>query len=1155
MTGGWIAGPTPPARGLLVYDAKDGYDLLMAEAPSSNPLAYYGGVASYFSYSNGTWSTLTLVGGPAFCGAGALAYDSSDQVVVFWGNALCRSAGDTWTYQGGAWTNVTGASAPPVAIGANVANDPSVLGLLYFGGCCANGTGGWTWSYSARTWTNRSSSVSAEPTADSYGAMSYDSTDRGVVLVEGPTASSFSTSYHTWFFNGSWSAEPTAPVPSTNGRIAPGLADDPTDHYVVLVPSWNGTVNRTGPSFHYANGTWSKGPLQTGLSESLYPALDYDPSAKVAGDLLLEPTVGGAIQGATTTWLYHGGNWTNLTGATNGPGARAEIAMTYDAADGYVLAFGGCACQPNVNVSGAKSDTWKFSKGNWTQLPTNASPSARTLAGLVYDAADGYVLLFGGLGPSGSLNDTWEFNAAQGNWTPITPVTAPPWYQGETMAYDGSDSYVVLLTGGIPASTWTYHAGVWTNLTALGDRSIDGAPANPIVFNGPLAHVVLFGTAHAQSGYSPYLLADTWWFHGGNWTNLTATAKSPPPARSGASMADFASGGAFVLLYGGSQSFDGLSAPLNDTWEFNGSWTKLSPAVSPGNRSDMSGTFDAADQLDVFYGGWYGQFSPAPLACSVNGPCGDTWYWSGGSSSTPLVQAFTASPSPVDLGSTTHLAVSVIGGTPPFSYNYTNLPTGCASANNGKLNCTATVTGSWTVSVVATDSGGHAASARVLVVVNAALALSGFTATPSPAIVSVRSLLTVQLSHGTAPFSYAYSGLPTGCATQDVPTLPCTPSGVGNFSVGVSVQDGGGGAVTGSLNLSVADAGLIYGLGFSSYSISPSTVVLGNASTISINASSPNGPITYAYGNLPPGCSSSNASSISCLATKAGTYDVTISLRDTAGGFLQVSGNLTVNPVGGSGGTGLVISGFGAASGPATVGSTVVLSVLASGGSGPLTYRYTSLPTGCASANTSALPCDPSSPGLYPLRVVVSDAASHVEGAVGMLLVIDASGPAPAVSAFFATSPTVTVPNSTVFIVEVRGVLPLSFVYAGLPASCESANVSVLNCTPIATGMFTVTVHVTDHIGRTTSASTSLVVQSPNVILPIGGVHVKPAASLWSEIPLYGYAAFAGAIVLTALLGALYRAERRTRAEGEAIVRELNRRADEVPPSEESRKP
>ncbi|MFI5414460.1 MAG: kelch repeat-containing protein [Candidatus Lutacidiplasmatales archaeon] len=1157
VTGGWIAGPTTPARGLLVYDAKDGYDLLMAEAPSSNPLDYYGGVASYFSFSNGVWSTLTVVGGPAFCGAGALAFDASDQVVVFWGNALCRTAGDTWTYQNGTWTNVTSGARPPVAVGANIANDPSVLGLLYFGGCCANATGGWTWSYSAGTWSNRSGSLSAEPTADSYGAMSYDTVDRGVVLVEGPTASSSSTSYHTWFFNGSWFAEPTAPVPSTNGRIAPGLADDPIDQYVVLVASWNGTVNRTGPSFHYVNGTWTKGPLHAGLSESLYPALVFDPSTKVAGDLLLEGAPGGANQGPSTTWVYQSGNWTNLSGASNGPGARADIAMTYDAADGYVLAFGGCACQPNVNVSGAKGDTWKFSKGSWTQLPTNVSPSVRLLAGLVYDTADGYVLLFGGLGPSGSLNDTWEFTGAANNWTQITPVVAPPWYQGETMAYDSSDGYVVLLTGFIPASTWTYHAGVWTNLTRLGDRSIDGAPANPIVYDVWQARIVLFGTAHSRPSYSPYLAPDTWRFHAGNWTNLTTSTSLSPPARSGASVADFGPGpNTSVLLYGGSQSFDGLSAPLNDTWEFNGSWAKLSPAVSPGNRSDMVGTFDAADHFDLFYGGWYGQFSPAPLACSVDGPCGDTWYWSGGSSSTPLIQAFTASPSPVDLGATTHLAVSVIGGVPPFQYNYTNLPTGCLSGNNGKLNCTPTASGSWTVSVLATDTGGHSASARVLLTVSAALALSTFTATPSSTHVAERTLLAVQTAHGTPPLSYTYSGLPNGCSTQDIATLPCIPSGSGNFTVGVSVHDGGGGAISGSLNLSVGSAGAAGPLKVTGYWISPATIVLGNSTTISVNATSPDGPLTFAYGSLPPGCTSSNASSLACVPTSAGTYAVTISVRDSAGNFAVVSGNLTVNPVGGGGGTGLIITGFGAAPGTAAVGSVVVLSVVASGGSGPLTYRYPSLPAGCVSANTSALPCDPSAPGLYPLHVVVSDAASHVEGAVGTLLVIDASGPAPAVSSFFATSPTVTVGNSTTLIVEARGALPLTYLYSGLPASCASENRTVLNCTPIESGTFQVTVNVTDRLGRSTSASTWLVVlPGAEVILPIEVVHFRPPTSIWSEIPAYGYVAFAGALVVATLLGVLTMAQRRARAEGDAIVREWNRRSDEVPASEESRKP
>ena len=100
-------------------------------------------------------------------------------------------------------------------------------------------------------------------------------------------------------------------------------------------------------------------------------------------------------------------------------------------------------------------------------MTVNRTPPARTDAGLVYDASDGYTILFGGYGSAGALNDTWEFT--NGGWTPLTPTSAPPvWTMGTSMVYDGADGYVLLLSAYPTVTSWAFHRGVWLNLTARG---------------------------------------------------------------------------------------------------------------------------------------------------------------------------------------------------------------------------------------------------------------------------------------------------------------------------------------------------------------------------------------------------------------------------------------------------------------------------------------------------------------------------------------------------------------------------------------------------------------------------------------------------------------------------------------------------------------
>ena len=192
------------------------------------------------------------------------------------------------------------------------------------------------------------------------------------------------------------------------------------------------------------------------------------------------------------------------------PSARYGANLVYDAKDGYVLLFGG------LGASGFRADTWKFVGGSWTRLSPATHPTARYGAAMTYDAKDGYVLLFGGYeSPDDfTVGDTWKF--VGGAWTELSAVSPPEARYFAAMTYDAKDGYVVLFGGNTPLSTvqhndtWKFVGGAWTNITGSAGP-MPGQSYTSMTYDPADAKVVMLGNV-----YYPY----TWTFSGGKWTEL-----------------------------------------------------------------------------------------------------------------------------------------------------------------------------------------------------------------------------------------------------------------------------------------------------------------------------------------------------------------------------------------------------------------------------------------------------------------------------------------------------------------------------------------------------------------------------------------------------------------------------------------------------------
>lgn len=340
---------------------------------------------------------------------------------------------------------------------------------------------------------------------------------------------------------------------------------------------------------------------------------------------------------------------------------------------------------------------------------------------------------------------------------------------------------------------------------------------------------------------------------------------------------------------------------------------------------------------------------------------------------------FTIAPSTIDYGNSTTLKVSPAGGTPwstGYNYSYLGLPKGCISANKSSITCTPTQAGNFTITANVTDSdGANAQSLQFLTVLAPTLpTIESFTATPDVVNVSQSTVLSVVVLGGTSPYSYAYTGLPGACSSVDEPTLTCTPSSseAGNYSITVTVTDANKNQVTSTLKLEVKNPSGS-GPSISSFTISPGTITLGASAVLTVTASGGKAPLSYAYSDLPTGCTTQDKDSWTCTPSAAGNVTVTVTVTDSASNSISATATLNVTPLSGGKGT-PQISRFVADPAIMEEGNTTVFDVTATA-SETITYAYTGLPAGCSSSDTDSLPCTPTVSGNFTVRVYANDSS------------------------------------------------------------------------------------------------------------------------------------------------------------------------------------
>ncbi len=260
----------------------------------------------------------------------------------------------------------------------------------------------------------------------------------------------------------------------------------------------------------------------------------------------------------------------------------------------------------------------------------------------------------------------------------------------------------------------------------------------------------------------------------------------------------------------------------------------------------------------------------------------------------PTISSFVVYPASISLGQSTQFIVSVAGGTGVYAFTYSGLPTGCVSSDQAAVSCTPTTTGTFTIRAYANDTAGHSANATatLTVVPSGYPSIFSFNANPSPITLGSTTNLSVVASGGTAPLSYAYSGLPGGCTTLNVSVLECTSTVSGSFTVRVFVNDSARHSVTDTTLLTVRPLPSPVILAFGA---SPNPVATGNVTFLNVTASGGTGTLSFAFSGLPAGCVTANTSSLACAPTSVGNFTVRVFVNDSSSHSATANTTLVVS--------------------------------------------------------------------------------------------------------------------------------------------------------------------------------------------------------------------------------------------------------------------
>ncbi len=496
----------PPPRALfdMAYDSRRGRVVLFGGIPDVDA-AY---LTDVWEWDGSAWHEAKPTG-PSPRGRldHVLAYDAARERTVLYGGWSFGPIRDTWEWDGARWAERTSDRtldpAPERRSRAAMAYDARRQVVVLFGGLGEqNALLSDTWEWDGSLWS-KASTATPTPEERFDASLAYDPSLGGVILFGGTGINDYLAD--TWIWDGhAWSRLDVPPDQAPPKRAATALWTDPDTDELFIFGGHGSRANfdlgePRRDAWSFDGRTWSPQDLGPGPSARGYAAHALDPATGTPflfGGLDSEGSV------LNDVWRLEGAAWTALT-VDPGPPALDRPAAAYDEARGRVVLFGGW----DGSRSRYSRETWEWDGAAWDRVSL-AGPPARNVHAMAYDAARERVVLFGGFGSSGRHGDTWEWNGEF--WTDVTPAGPSPFPRNShSMAYDPRRRATVLFGGFADgrelSDVWTWDGTRWREITPSG---VGPSPRG----YGALSHVPVHGNLVLFGGWPGFfeVLADTW---------------------------------------------------------------------------------------------------------------------------------------------------------------------------------------------------------------------------------------------------------------------------------------------------------------------------------------------------------------------------------------------------------------------------------------------------------------------------------------------------------------------------------------------------------------------------------------------------------------------------------------------------------------------